>query len=191
MLAPSGKAISRVVVVPSVAAVGCGDCALLRDRVSPHAQAADKQQKLEAWLRRFPDRRHGQGGKLTIQEAQAYIAAPRRSAGGTGRRRERQGGREVARRRSARKVARYTRREFKNVPYRLLKPIDLGKNPDQKYPMILSLHGAGGNRHATCEPEGMVRGDGAGEWRRKHPCAWWPRRRSVLADTGHTAHNTG
>ena len=65
----------------------------------------------------------------------------------------------------------YEAREFKGVKYRLLKPIDLAKNPDQKYPMILSLHGAGGTGNDNVR--------NLREWnttlaqeelRRKHPC---------------------
>jgi predicted peptidase len=38
----------------------------------------------------------------------------------------------------------YEAREYQGVSYRLMKPIDLSENPDKKYPLILSLHGAGG-----------------------------------------------
>lgn len=42
---------------------------------SPHAQAADKQQKLESLLRRVPEADANKDGKLTVQEAKAYMDA--------------------------------------------------------------------------------------------------------------------
>lgn len=68
-------------------------------------------------------------------------------------------------------LERYEAREFQGVKYRLLKPIDLSENPNRKYPMILSLHGAAGTG------DDNVRN--LREWntvmaqenlRRKHPC---------------------
>lgn len=38
----------------------------------------------------------------------------------------------------------YEAHSFEGVPYRLMKPIDLEDNADKSYPLILSLHGAGG-----------------------------------------------
>jgi predicted peptidase len=137
---------------------------------SPHAQAADKQQKLESLLRRFPDADANKDGKLTVEEAKAYNAAhpelrQKRQADGKGKADEADEGTV-----SAQVLALYEAREFKGVPYRLLKPIDLAKNPDQKYPLILSLHGAGGigndnvrNLREWC----MTRAQE--ELRRKHP----------------------
>ncbi len=65
----------------------------------------------------------------------------------------------------------YEAREFKEVKYRLLKPIYMEKNADKKYPLILSLHGAAGigddnvrNLREWCETLAQE------EWRRKHPC---------------------
>ena len=57
------------------------------------------------------------------------------------------------------------------MQYRLLKPIDLEKNPDKKYPMVLSLHGAGGTgtdnvRNLRYWNTVMAQE----ELRRKHPC---------------------
>jgi predicted peptidase len=135
---------------------------------SPQAQAADKQQKLESLLRRFPGADTDKDGKLTIQEAQAYLAAhPEQNPKADGKRKAGGEGEATV---SAEVLALYEAREFKGVKYRLLKPIDLAKNPDQKYPMILSLHGAGGigndnvrNLREWCAV--MARE----EWRRKHP----------------------
>ncbi|MEO6752845.1 MAG: alpha/beta fold hydrolase, partial [Chthoniobacteraceae bacterium] len=52
-----------------------------------------------------------------------------------------------------------------------LKPIDLAKNPDQKYPMILSLHGAAGignDNVRNLREQNIVLAQEA--LRRKHPC---------------------
>ena len=38
----------------------------------------------------------------------------------------------------------YEKHMYDRMPYRLLKPIDIGDHPDRAYPLILSLHGAGG-----------------------------------------------
>ena len=117
-------------------------CAVLAS--VPHAQAADKQQKLESLLRRFPAADANKDGKLTVEEAKAYTAAHpdmrrNRQADAKG---EADGEGEATV--SAQVLALYEGREFKGVPYRLLKPIDLEKNLGKKYPMILSLHGAAG-----------------------------------------------
>ncbi len=129
------------------------------------AQADDQQQKLESLLRRYPDADANKDGKLTIEEAKAHLAAnpelklKRRSDG------------EGAAAVSAQVLELFEAREFKEVKYRLLKPFDLAKNPDQKYPLILSLHGAGGigndnvrNLREWCVDMAQE------EWRRKHPC---------------------
>lgn len=129
------------------------------------AQEADNQQKLEALLRRYPDADANKDGKLTVAEAKAHLAAHPEL------RRNRQADGEGEATVSAQVLELYEAREFKGVKYRLLRPIDLGKNPDQKYPMILSLHGAGGigndnvrNLREWCAVIAQE------EWRRKHPC---------------------
>ena len=62
-------------------------------------------------------------------------------------------------------------RTYKDVPYRLMKPIDLADNPNKVYPLILSLHGAGGrgedNRKNLRVWNGMLAEESL---RRKHPC---------------------
>jgi predicted peptidase len=65
----------------------------------------------------------------------------------------------------------YEAREFEGVKYRLLKPIDLAENPARKYPMILSLHGAGGSGNDNVRNLRSWNGPMAQEeLRRKHPC---------------------
>jgi predicted peptidase len=65
----------------------------------------------------------------------------------------------------------YEGHTFEGIPYRLMEPIDLAQNPDKKYPLILSLHGAGG--------KGTDNAKNLRDWnsyladeslRRKHPC---------------------
>jgi len=66
-------------------------------------------------------------------------------------------------------LALYKAGEFKGVKYRLMKPIDF--DPDRTYPLILSLHGAGGRGSQNIK---NIRN--WNEWladeelRRKHPC---------------------
>ena len=38
----------------------------------------------------------------------------------------------------------YEKRNYGSMPYRLLRPIDIADHPDTAYPLIFSLHGAGG-----------------------------------------------
>jgi predicted peptidase len=65
----------------------------------------------------------------------------------------------------------YEARTFEGVPYRLLQPIDLAQNPDKKYPLILSLHGAGGKGKDNVKNLRNWNGYLADEsLRRKHPC---------------------
>ena len=125
--------------------------------------------RLQQLFKTYPDADANKDGKLTIKEAKAYQAAHpelqrNRQADGKGSARE-------TKLVDAAVLELYEAREFKGVKYRLLKPIDLAKNPDQKYPMILSLHGAGGtgndnvrNLREWCAVMAQV------ELRRKHPC---------------------
>jgi predicted peptidase len=140
-------------------------------RSSSQAQA-DDQQQLEGLLRRFPDADANKDGKLTIEEAKAYNAAnPRlrqkRQADKNSKASEEDGDEGV----SEAMLKLYEAREFKGVPYRLLKPIDLENNPNKKYPMVLSLHGAGGtgtDNVRNLREQNEVLAEEA--LRRKHPC---------------------
>ena len=38
----------------------------------------------------------------------------------------------------------YEKRNYGSMPYRLLRPIDIADHPETAYPLIFSLHGAGG-----------------------------------------------
>ncbi len=139
---------------------------------SSQAQEGDQQKKLESLLKRYPDADADKDGKLTIEEAKAYNAAhpelrQKRQTDKDGKAGE-QGCDEGV---SEAVLKLYEAREFKGVPYRLLKPIDLEKNPNKKYPMILSLHGAGGtgtDNVRNLREQNKVLAEEA--LRRKHPC---------------------
>ncbi len=112
---------------------------------SSYAQADDQQQKLESLLRRLPAADANNDGKLSREEAKVYNAAHpelrrNRSTDGKGNEREAKLVDDAV-------LELYEPGEFEGVKYRLLKPIDLTKNPDEKYPLILSLHGAAGTGH--------------------------------------------
>ncbi|MEK6234277.1 MAG: prolyl oligopeptidase family serine peptidase [Planctomycetales bacterium] len=65
----------------------------------------------------------------------------------------------------------YEARTFEGMPYRLMKPIDLAENPTQKYPLILSLHGAGGKGAGNIQNLRRWNAEMARPTaRRKHPC---------------------
>jgi len=139
---------------------------------SSQAQATDKQQELESLLKRYPDADADKDGKLTIQEAKAYRAAHpqlgrKQQADTDGKAIENDGDKDV----SEAVLKLYEARMFEGVPYRLLKPIDLSENPGKKYPMILSLHGAGGtgtDNVRNLREQNQVLAEEA--LRRKHPC---------------------
>jgi hypothetical protein len=137
----------------------------------PSAQAADKQQKLESLLQRFPGADSNKDGKLSREEAKAHLAAnpelrQKRQADAKGNA-DGEGEGTV----SDEMLALFEAREFKGVKYRLLKPIDLAENAGKKYPMILSLHGAAGvgkDNVRNLREWGTILGQE--EFRRKHPC---------------------
>jgi len=134
-------------------------------------ETSENNQRLKEALKRYPKADANGDGVLTQAEAKTHLAAhpelrQKRQADGKG---EADGeGDETV---SAQVLALYEAREFKGVQYRLLKPIDLEKNPNQEYPMVLSLHGAGGTgtdnvRNLRYWNTVMAQE----ELRRKHPC---------------------
>jgi len=68
-------------------------------------------------------------------------------------------------------LALYEPSTFQGLPYRMLKPIDLPDNPDKPYPLILSLHGAGGRGNDNIKNLRVWNENLADEsLRRKYPC---------------------
>jgi predicted peptidase len=137
---------------------------LAAERKSPEA-------RLQQFLKAYPEADANTDGTLTIEEAKAHLAAHpevrQKRQGGAKGNADGEGEATV----SAQVLALYEAREFKGVPYRLLKPIDLAENPDRKYPMILSLHGAGGTGNDNVRNLREWNTTLAQEsWRRKHPC---------------------
>lgn len=63
----------------------------------------------------------------------------------------------------------YEARSYKSMPYRLLKPLET--QADQRYPLIISLHGSGGigndNRSNLRDWNGIMAQE---SWREKYPC---------------------
>ena len=65
----------------------------------------------------------------------------------------------------------YEPRTFQELPYRLMKPIDLADNPDEAYPLVLSLHswnGRGTDNIKSLESWNRVMAEE--ECRRAYPC---------------------
>ena len=62
-------------------------------------------------------------------------------------------------------------RTFQDLPYRLMKPIDLVDHPERAYPLVLSLHGWNGRgftNRGNLESWNRVMAEE--EWRRDYPC---------------------
>ena len=62
-------------------------------------------------------------------------------------------------------------RTFQDLPYRLMKPIDLADHPGKAYPLVLSLHGSNGRgltNRGNLESWNRVMAEE--EWRRDYPC---------------------
>jgi predicted peptidase len=105
--------------------------------ISAQGQTSNDNPKLKDALKRFPQADANGDGVLTTAEAKAFKKkGASKSDPGSAQQVEASTDPEVLRM--------YEAREFEGVKYRLLRPIDLAKNPDQKYPLILSLHGAAG-----------------------------------------------
>ncbi|MBI4976424.1 MAG: prolyl oligopeptidase family serine peptidase [Spirochaetes bacterium] len=142
-------------------------------------QTSQNNDKLKKAFEQHPDADADGDGILTMKEAEAYRSTMKTK--GT------KGGKDAAQTPTnvpaatsdgegngtddAAVLALFEAREFKGVKYRLLRPIDLPNNPDKKYPMLLSLHGAAGvgdDNVKNVREWGTIYGEEA--WRRKHPC---------------------
>ena len=64
----------------------------------------------------------------------------------------------------------YEPRTFQDLPYRLMKPIDLSEHPERAYPLVLSLHGWNGRGTDNIKNmESWTRVMAGEEWRRTYP----------------------
>ena len=64
----------------------------------------------------------------------------------------------------------YESRTFQDMPYRLMKPIDLADHPERAYPLVLSLHGGKGRGTDNVKNlESWTRVMADEEWRRAYP----------------------
>jgi len=93
---------------------------------------ADVKAELNKMLARYPEADANRDGTLTEEEAAAYVFRTRqkgRMNRGTGI-----GDRSL--------ITAYEARQYKTMPYRLMKPLRL--EAGRRYPLIVSLHGSGG-----------------------------------------------
>ena len=132
------------------------------------SQTSADNPRLKRALERFPEADADKDGVLTMPEAKAF---KKKDAGPKDPGKSRTEEESISPDALEPLLKLYEAREFEGIPYRLLKPIDLTENSGKKYPMILSLHGAGGTGtdnvrnlrswNATMAQE---------ELRREHPC---------------------
>lgn len=128
------------------------------------AQTTDP--RLERILQRFPDADTNQDGKLTRDEANAYRALMKEKKSEGSSRGE---PKSPAKRYTESELAEiFEAREFNGLLYRFFAP---ETNGEEKYPLILSLHGAGGkgtnNRKNLKFWNGIVTEP---EFQKEHPC---------------------
>jgi predicted peptidase len=132
------------------------------------SQTSADNPRLKKALERFPEADADKDGVLTMDEAKAF---KKKNAGQSDPGKARPEDESIDPEALRPLLKLYEAREFEGVKYRLLKPIDLAENPGKKYPMILSLHGAGGSgndniRNLRAWNVTMTQD----ELRRKHPC---------------------
>jgi len=125
--------------------------------------AGEREVNLGRLLERFPEADANGDGKLTLEEARAFWQKRRTTQTGQDRGENRPAAEKL--------LAVHEARTFKGMPYRLMKPIDLADHPDKAYPLVLSLHGAGGRGSDNIKNLRPWNGVLAEEARRrKHPC---------------------
>jgi predicted peptidase len=130
------------------------------------SQTSADNSRLKKALERFPEADADKDGVLTMPEAKAF---KNKDAGQADPGKER--GEAISSEVLKPLLKLYEAREFEGLKYRLLKPIDMAENPDRKYPMILSLHGAGGTgTHNIRNLRSWNVPMAQEELRRKHPC---------------------
>ncbi len=127
--------------------------------------------RLEKFLVRFPSSDADGDGILTLAEAEAFRSreTPSRSAPTPETNKKTPPG--VRRYTTTELAERFEDRRFNGVPYRFFEPPALDKESDQRYPLILSLHGAGGkgtdNLKNLRSWNGTITEPG---FQQKHPC---------------------
>ena len=132
------------------------------------AQNSQAQKRLGSFLKQYPEADTNKDGKLTREEVDSYRKQLKSA--------------KVSAAKSAPKslIERYTvddmaevyeALEFEGMPYRLMKPIEFTGGAKIKYPLILSLHGAGGKGTDNKKNLKVWNGVLAEEsLRKKHPC---------------------
>ncbi|MEM7698030.1 MAG: prolyl oligopeptidase family serine peptidase [Verrucomicrobiota bacterium] len=103
----------------------------------PEESAIDA--RLEKLLVKFPESDLNGDGQLTTEEFKAYRASV--SSPSEAEKRTRSGDTRIT---GAELVDRFEAEEYLGVPYRFFQPTSKESESDQLFPLILSLHGAGG-----------------------------------------------
>lgn len=140
---------------------------------SPTASAQNERMKarMEKMLKQFPEADVDRDGKLTLKELKAF----RSKQNPDGKKKEqpkRDGSKEDKsnRVRPNAMMALYEAKTFEGVPYRYLEPLDVSEG-DKTFPIVLTLHGAGGrgddNRKNLKVFNGVLASQ---EMREKYPC---------------------
>ncbi len=131
-------------------------------------QESKQEQRLKAFLSTFPEADANEDGVLTMDEVRVFRSQQMVRS----RQDQNPEPRSPMPRMSQEAMeAVYEAREFEGLPYRLLRPIDLESDSDRVYPLILSLHGAGGKGQDNKKNLKAWNGVLAQEaLRRKHPC---------------------
>jgi len=132
------------------------------------AQNSQAEQRLSKFLKQYPEADSNKDGKLTREEVDVY----RKQMKSTKARSAKSKLKSPMKRHSFAEMAEvYKALEFEGLPYRLMKPIDFTESTETKYPLILSLHGAGGKGINNNKNLMIWNGVLAEEaLRKKHPC---------------------
>lgn len=104
-----------------------------------YLSAAGNEERLAKLLAESPESDTNQDGVLTVEEARAFIAMKRGKTADASRKPPREFDPRVA---GVDLTKIYEARTFEDLPYRFLPP--LNADPEKTYPLIVSLHGAGG-----------------------------------------------
>jgi predicted peptidase len=132
------------------------------------AQQSNNDKRLDNFLEQYPEADANKDGKLTRGEVDVY----RKQMKSTKARGAKSKLKSPVKRHSFAEMAElYEALEFEGMPYRLMKPIDFKADEKKRYPLILSLHGAGGkginNKKNLMVWNGVLAEEAL---RKKHPC---------------------